>query len=104
MTGRAFTRGPWTAERFGVVVGGPSHQYVNGAGQSQIASVMGFTLTTAEDPIAEREANTHLIAAAPELYEALSAILYWHDEDRHIDESWWEDARAALAKARGEKP
>ena len=61
----------------------------------------------------EREADAHLIAAAPELYEALE---YWleHQGDecpdgfRSMDEHCcWEmramrQARAALAKARGE--
>ena len=44
------------------------------------------------------EGDANLIAAAPELYEALEALLEYRDK--------WavEKARAALAKARGEQP
>ena len=47
-------------------------------------------------------ANAHLIAAAPDLYEALEAML-----DECVDDEFAPhvmDARAALAKARGERP
>lgn len=50
----------------------------------------------------ETAANASLIAMAPRLYEALSAITYWHDQNSAIDESWFDEARAALAEARGE--
>lgn len=51
-------------------------------------------------------ANAHLIAAAPELYDALEAALaQWDDTcGRILDASnphWSNTARAALAKARG---
>ena len=49
-------------------------------------------------------ANAYLIAAAPELYEALEAILKWTDapsgENRFKPD--YEKAIAALSKARGE--
>ena len=54
----------------------------------------------------ERE-NAHLIAAAPDLYEALQDLLDWNSpntsdkHDAHIVAI--ENARAALAKARGEE-
>ena len=47
-------------------------------------------------------ANAHLVAAAPDLYEALEAML-----DECVDDEFAPhvmDARAALAKARGERP
>ena len=47
----------------------------------------------------ENMANANLIAAAPELYEALQAALACHVG---TDEVWLDEARAALAKARGE--
>ena len=54
------------------------------------------------------KANAHLIAAAPELYEALDGLLSELDSTPEIDLSSWgistDDARAALAKARGEQP
>ena len=46
-------------------------------------------------------ANAHLIAAAPELYEALDqAVEAWKNEYGSCP-TWWE---GTLAKARGEKP
>jgi hypothetical protein len=45
------------------------------------------------------EANARLIASAPELYEALEAMIFAHDTIQPMD---FEKARAALAKARGE--
>lgn len=51
------------------------------------------------------QANAHLIAAAPDLYEALEDVVdSWSDDD-NIDEDEYIrriSARAALAKARGE--
>lgn len=57
---------------------------------------------------ADRKADAHLIAAAPELYEALHELLRshvesWREEGYRVDDD--EEviaARAALAKARGE--
>lgn len=64
---------------------------------------------------AEGEANASLIAAAPELYEALRAVIAEADEGRIVSASGdyiesrgphhvMQDARAALAKATGETP
>jgi hypothetical protein len=44
-------------------------------------------------------ANARLIAAAPEMYEALKYLL--HNESIHSDE-WLEKTRAALRKAEGQ--
>ena len=56
---------------------------------------------------AEQRANAHLIAAAPDLYEALNRIynkllISDRDGESHISEEDGEMARTALAKARGE--
>ena len=59
----------------------------------------------------QAHANMHLIAAAPELYEALNGLLKvfvedlaecGYDEDDIADHDLVKAARAALAKARGE--
>jgi hypothetical protein len=54
----------------------------------------------------ECEANAHLIAAAPDLYEALCwAIQSWDEHNKHgfnMQGDWVQDARAALSKARGD--
>lgn len=51
--------------------------------------------------------NAHLIAAAPELLEALEAAVSWIEDDRcddeYIAEEWYHEARSAIAKARGEQ-
>lgn len=47
-----------------------------------------------------------LIAAAPDLLEALEELLKLHDNEVFVKEPWeesMEQARAALAKARGEQ-
>ena len=52
----------------------------------------------------EKKANARLIAAAPELYEALEYALkccYEGDVSEYEPSSWMAKARAALAKARG---
>lgn len=52
----------------------------------------------------EQQANTRLIAAAPELLEALKATLPlledWHDDDGRASPAWRE-ATQAIAKAEG---
>ena len=55
----------------------------------------------------ERTANTHLIAAAPDMAEALERLLRRYDDDEDetrflIDWPEFDAARAALAKARGQ--
>jgi len=52
----------------------------------------------AQDEYEEATANAQLIAAAPELYEALEALL---DDFEDTDEA--NNARAVLARARGEE-
>lgn len=52
----------------------------------------------------EGKANAHLIAAAPELLEALAQFVAWVDApcESAFSDSQLEKARAAIAKARGE--
>lgn len=62
------------------------------------------TRTTTIAMIRDSEANARLIAAAPELLEALEALVVqedWHGEDVP-PESPIGKARAAIAKARGQ--
>lgn len=44
-----------------------------------------------------------LAAINAELLEALKVIAYWHDQDIAIDESLWDAARDAIARAAGEQ-
>lgn len=52
----------------------------------------------------QREINAHLIAAAPDLYEALSGLLQAYNRVSPAEAKPAQVARAALAKARGEAP
>ena len=47
-------------------------------------------------------ANAHLIAAAPELYEALDLLLFAYRRGRGIEDDIIQEAKAALSKALGE--
>lgn len=54
------------------------------------------------------EANAHLIAAAPEMWEVCRALLHWADDFSHCSVPWpgtlneaVSAARAAIAKATG---
>lgn len=50
----------------------------------------------------EAEANASLLAAAPDLYEALHLVLDTYGFDSSTDSSIWQTVTAALSKARGE--
>lgn len=98
------TPGPWvTADSFGPLKDGTSVQAAKGGEHAPlIASCTGsFGREGAQ-------ANARLIAAAPELLEALSlCVVAIQDEDPEpLPGTVWhkplERARAALAKARGE--
>ena len=64
-----------------------------------------FTFVSHLQPSSARS-TAHLIAAAPDLYEALQRIVKWMDAQGYNalyqDDTALKDARAALAKARGE--
>jgi hypothetical protein len=115
----AHTPGPWTASGGAVF----SETAVHLAGRYLVASVYG------DDPECRKDAamidNARLIAAAPDLLEALTGLLeaadamrgtfgciqgrHPEEDDTHIHEKWSEDflkehsdaARAAIAKAEG---
>jgi hypothetical protein len=118
-----FTPGPWIADGFceeneqatrvGTYDGSPTYYHRT--------ATIAFCQTNHDDDkygdvptigIVAAEANARLIAAAPELYEALENVLakavQSHDA-WDIDDAWrqWEDSRdraqAALAKARGDQ-
>lgn len=62
--------------------------------------VVEFACDTAR-PIEEHEANARLIAAAPEMLEALDRIVTRKDPEGFLPE--YDEARAAIAKAKGAK-
>lgn len=97
MTGPSHTPGPWVDNVDGVVVVDKPGRW-----REIIADVHANPLEANN-----RRANTLLIAAAPDLLEALEELVaqsldsgHPHDWLRHeIDQ-----AKAAIAKARGEQP
>jgi hypothetical protein len=101
------TPGPWSAlpEKLldGRHIGGRSPQVVRN-GQS-IAKVMRSLDARIKDGAsAEAEANARLIAAAPELFEALMYIVNDAEpgEDARLTTAGYNLACAAIAKASGE--
>lgn len=93
-----FTKGPWMAAKDAGLNGGTED--VVKAGDLFVATThaIGF-LGQDADPEAEAEANARLIAAAPDLYEALSALL--KIAERNGSGPVLDSARAALVKAIG---
>ena len=102
MRERMFTRGPWLmASKASSVVGWPvvaPHAEGRVVCSLNYADPKAFGGRQPGDGAfnAESRANGLLIAAAPELYEALDALC------NGIGEKLWDNARAALAKARGD--
>lgn len=93
------TPGPWTVVPYG---DGTSRVVCRDeGGEWRIC----FMATPGESPGAMEtiEADSHLIAAAPELYEALVRMVNaWEPDSPGTDYDTWMDAKAALARACGE--
>ncbi|WP_422028218.1 hypothetical protein [Roseovarius sp.] len=108
MSERKWTKGPWEAALERGCHGVIAHALPEGG--ANFVALVGNDADTAErEP--SRFANAHLIAAAPELYEALekavTAIEWWQEEHgccHGATDGELEQAAAALAKARGEAP
>lgn len=89
MSGEKWTPGPWIVDFESCDEEGPLREseftgYILDANGTEVCS-RAFPL-----------ANAHLIAAAPEMYEALCAVDEWENP------SCFEKVKAALKKARGE--
>lgn len=100
-----FTPGPWRVivdDDGGVLSGRPG---VFAADELDCAIVHwdGFKQEYWESGRGEKEmhANATLISAAPELLQALESALKTAEFEKHPFRPWHEDARAAIAKARG---
>jgi hypothetical protein len=88
----AFTPGPWEARTFAIY---------GGANMRDRIAHTGGGLPPPR--VRESDANARLIAAAPELYEALEATLEFLGEiGAGPRKALREQVQAALAKARGE--
>jgi hypothetical protein len=97
----AFTPGPWTS--FYKAKYDEWHVAMPYGGGSQMLCPLASDGIEAPDP-SQREANARLIAAAPDLYEALDELLnYSGGADHGLDDPYVvERANAALSKARAQ--
>ena len=107
------TKGPWHAgtPRFGLF-----HIYSNNTIGGEVCNSGKQAICNAphegeKGSAAYHEmfvANAHLIAAAPDLLEALQAVVVnWTSQFErrgHLAPDWCKQARAAIAKATGEQP
>lgn len=107
MSGTKFTPGPWRVE-VGQDYYAPSmqpHVYVSSEETVCAATVVATMGTYGGIALEQKQANAHLIAAAPELYEALERALNFianTESEFGIQLDSGDAARAALRKARGE--
>lgn len=95
MSEKKFTPGPWVVYR-----DMPTDVVVSKSGECSLA-----TLDCGCGDRNTQRANAHLIAAAPELYEALDAclgLILNQEMQDGFESQQGHMARAALAKARGE--
>jgi hypothetical protein len=113
------TPGPWSVERVDYELHGMDASYEVTAGRSVIVQTHMREIQSEGDLLATDGANCRLIAAAPELLEALEEALpalnaaqwqvdaEWRDYDKKaaqyeaIVRAFREKARAAIAKASG---
>lgn len=93
----AHTPGPWTIGNTDPLLFGRKQ----GNGTEPIGFVYGPSFAERSAVGQRALANARLIAAAPELLEALqTCITSWHEEDRV---KAWDKARIVIAKATGEQ-
>ncbi|VEF98829.1 hypothetical protein [Pseudomonas aeruginosa] len=89
MSNHKHTPGPWEIERY-------SDGLIQIVGDVRIVSDDEENVTTVVEAVARGdEANARLISAAPELLEALVALV----ECEQTTPALWEAARSAIAKA-----
>jgi hypothetical protein len=102
------TPGPWRVDRYGIVTGGAD--YCTSVAECQVPPKSKFPPSEYARLAAEQNANARLIAAAPDLLEALQlASDMLHDVANAPGDPLYDptlhkacaDARAAIAKAEG---
>lgn len=91
MTETKFTPEPWFAYQ------NPYGTYVRYYPDGEVVASMNGDFNQHD-----KLKHANLIAAAPELYEALQSVVTMHDFGNGMETFIIEKARAALAKARGE--
>jgi len=99
MSETKWTPGPW--KNHGRIEGAPGPEHSAVAAYTLLARVYSTAFGDTEN----QDANATLIAAAPELYEALLTLA--HCTIATTSSEWdaaWKKADKALAKARGKQP
>ena len=96
------TPGPWIPAKYGDYgdYNGKCRVILGEGGDIRVAVVLGFNSE-------ENQANTSLIAAAPDLFAALKALVHSLDEDdmKHDDQrKAFSASFKAIAKATGKAP
>lgn len=98
----SYTPGPWLHE---TGPDAPIGSVVTANDAHPIAQAQSNSTVRGSDYAGQnamREANAQLIAAAPELLEALQSFVKVHEFQGHADRPWYQDAKKAIAKATGE--
>jgi len=90
------TPGPWEIKRHF----DSCYRYISAPEHIALAQVVWCVEEEERSPVCE--ANAHLIAAAPELLEALENLLKVHEGEGGTQHHAGDMARAAIAKAKGE--
>lgn len=99
MSEAKFTKGEWVKDYKGT----EGHiKAISGFHGSLTPTVARFDVITPSIDEDEKEANAHLIAAAPELYAMLEMVMNILNGDDAINEVESSDIKNLLAKARGE--
>jgi len=91
------TPGPWEIKRHF----DPGYKFISAQKHTALAQVVWRMEDEDRSPVCE--ANAHLIAAAPELLEALQNLLKVHEGEGGTQHHAGDMARAAIAKAKGER-
>lgn len=90
-----YTKGPWELDSD--ALRGDSYTAINGEGWDELATVVTRMMGNAEDN-PEGLANARLIAAAPELLEALELMVAMFADHTQYDEDGYETAAVAVAR------
>lgn len=105
MSEAKFTKGPWYCEPDDFI-GGAALTSEAREGMVEIAAISDAYID--EDPLSlgdfesEQQANAHLIAAAPKMYEAMQEFVDRCERGEVRNTRTYEQFKAILAKARGE--
>lgn len=102
MSNLAHTPGPWRVSTIGLMNDGALPVSSDQGQIARVSAQADFPRGQGHNSeCAERDANAHLIAAAPDLYAALDGLLGLLDAGSLYEPQAYA-ARAALAKARGQ--